>query len=210
MQTLDAQMRCVPPPQDILSCVTVGVVAMSASDALEGRLALATSGIHDTAGRADQRREGRVNLDDPPSALLHFVGQDQIESAPTLVEDSAVETGLLPNHPARLGYRASGRGGHVPNPQILQYGDPEAARDVEGGPVVEITADATRTGLKPGDPAALAGIPLRAPLAAGEDTLSLPLGGLDPLEAGGHGQQLARGQRQRGGHAPINPDGGSE
>src|SRR5215210_768371 len=97
MHTLDAQMRCVPPPHDVHGRIAVGVVAVSASDALKVSLVLATSGVNGTTGRTGLRRKGGIGLHDPAAVFLHLVGEDQVEYAPTLVQDGAVEPSLLPN-----------------------------------------------------------------------------------------------------------------
>src|SRR5919205_4090756 len=97
MQTLHAHRRRVPT-QDILRSVHVGVVAVPASDTFEGRLALATPRVNGTTSRTGLRRKGGVDFDNPAAALLHLVSEDPFKSAPTLVQDGAVETGFLPHH----------------------------------------------------------------------------------------------------------------
>ena len=47
LRALQGLMRCVPAPQDVLCSVDVGMVAVSAGDAAEARLAFAAPGIDD-------------------------------------------------------------------------------------------------------------------------------------------------------------------
>src|SRR5215207_1703686 len=175
MQTLHARMRCAPPPHDILSRVTVGVVAVSTSDAFKDRLALATSRIHDTAGPTGLRGEGRVDLDHPTAVFLHLVGEDCFKPTPALIQDRAVEARFLAHPAARLSLRACGRGRHGLDMQIFQGGDPKAARDVDCGPVVEVAPEATGAGLQASHTPTLASVAARAALAPRQDPLSLSL-----------------------------------
>src|SRR5215207_7546600 len=210
MQTLHAQRRCVPPPHDVLCRVAVGVVAVPALNAREARLALTTSRVHGTAGRTGLRRVGRIDLDDPAATLLHFVGEDQLKRAPALRQDGAVETSLLPDQTPRIGKGARRRGGHGPDAQVLQHHDAEPPGDLERSAVVEVTSDASRTGLETRNPLPLPSIAARASLAPGKRALRPALGGLNPIQARRHGQHLARGQGEGVGHAPVDPDDGAE
>src|ERR671933_1849282 len=111
MQTLHAHRRRVPT-QDGLRSVHVGMVAVPAGDAFEDRLALATPRVNGTAGRTGLRRKGWIDLHDPAATLLHFVGEDRFEAAPSLVQDRAVEAGFLPDPAPRRRDGAGGRSRH--------------------------------------------------------------------------------------------------
>src|SRR5215207_1654152 len=181
---------------------------MSACDALKARLVLATSHVCGTAGRTGLLSKGRAGLDHPSAAFLHLVGEDQVECAPALVEDGAVEARLLPDPAPRLFEGAAGRGRHGLDAQVLQYGDAEPLGDRARGPVVEVEADPPGAGLQAGHATALASIAPGTPLAVGEDALRPALRGLDPIQARGDGHHLARREGEGRCHATVDPNGG--
>jgi putative transposase len=209
MQALHVQQSSVPAPYNKRR-IPVGMVGVTTGDATKSRLAFARACVNDTTCSTRLGTIGRVHFDHLTAALLHLVGEDQVERAPTLIQNGTVEPGLLPDHAPRIVHGARGRGGHVLDAEVFQHGNAEPLGNVERGAVVEVAADAPRTPLKPGDTAALSGIATRTPPATRQDALRAALRRLDPIQARGHGHHLAgrKGKGRR--YAPVDTHGRPE
>src|SRR5215204_2636202 len=209
MQALHVQQSSVPAPYNKRR-IPVGMVGVTTGDATKSRLAFARACVNDTTCSTRLGTIGRVHFDHPTAALLHLVGEDQVERAPTLIQNGTVEPGLLPDHAPRIVHGARGRGGHVLDAEVFQHGNAEPLGNVERGAVVEVAADAPRTPLKPGDTAALSGIAMRTPPATRQDALRAALRHLDPIQARGHGQHLAGRESKRCRHPTVDAHRGPE
>lgn len=77
------------------------------------------------------RRESWINYHECRATLFDFVGEDGFEAEPSLVEDRAIETGLLTDQAPRLFERSSRASRHVPNEQVFERDVVEAACDIE-------------------------------------------------------------------------------
>lgn len=206
MRTLHVQQRCVPPPFDIHRSIDVGVVGMATRDASEARLALAAPCINNTARGAGLAREPSRDSHDLTAPFLHLVGQDRCELVPTCVQDHAVETSFLAHVPTGLGDGAARRGSHLTCLQIFENSHAAASRYVESGPVVEVSPNASLSGLEPGD-TSLCSLPtLRPSLATGHDPLCFPLGRFDQPKTPRQCQHFAGREGERCHYTPIDAD----
>ena len=84
MQALHVQQSSVPAPYNKRR-IPVGMVGVTTGDATKSRLAFARACVHDTTCSTRLGTIGRVHFDHQTAALLHLVGEDQVERAPTLI-----------------------------------------------------------------------------------------------------------------------------
>src|ERR1035437_6492334 len=134
--------------RDVSGRVHVGVRPMSARNAHESRLALATLGCDVLAGVTGLRRVRSVAFLDPTVCLLLQPGREQ---TPTGFEDAPVEPGLLGDVPAWL-LDGSPRGaGHTFDVEVLDPDHVEASGEVGGGLLDPVFAPVTVPGFQPAD-----------------------------------------------------------
>lgn len=206
--TLHAQLRNASP-EYLNSRIRVGVGLVPTVDATEDRLALAASGVNDTAGGARLRRMGRGNGHDSTATLLRFVAQDVCELTPPLAQDRAVEPSLLADVPARLVRGTASGNGHAGYVQVLDADHAVALCDTQGGPVTEVSPDRGGPRVQASNAAEAASAPLRATLCPGERALLPPHSGGNRSQGFRQPEDFPRGQRERVGHAPVYADRGA-
>ena len=192
--------------EDITRGVCIGMVDMAAASADEGRLVLAAPSIDHATFGARLGCVGGVAVDDLAAPLGQFVVKDGGERMPALIEDRAIETGLLADVAARFLYRTSSGRGHVADLQLLHRDRAEAPRNIDRDAVMPILADAGDPGADTTYTAELLGASIRSPLTTGKDTLFASLGLVECDQAGGNAEMLASGQAKRIGNAAIDPD----
>lgn len=141
MPFLHAHRRRVPA-QNVDRSIVVGMGTESAGDADEACLALAASTVYGSAARTRLRSVSGINFDERPAALFEFVGQEALESIPTLGQDRVIEGGLRSDIAAGLFYSAGSRRNHISDIEILEDCGAETIGNVERGPVRPIRANA--------------------------------------------------------------------
>jgi hypothetical protein len=118
------------PCGDVPSRVYVCVAGVSAGGAPVDGLVLTRLRVHPPARRAALTRERGTDL-------LHSAGcfllQASDEQAPPGHQDAAVQSGLLPDAPTRIGGRPTGGSGHVLDLEVLDLNQVEPPRDGRGG-----------------------------------------------------------------------------
>ena len=142
---LDAHRRRVPA-QNVERSICIGVDMEAAMPTDKDRLAFAALSVNGSAFRTGLRCVCGIDLAQVSAAFFELVGKDGLEAEPALIEDRAVQSGLLPDHTARFFYGPLGRSRHVFDAQIFQNNRPKAAGKIERGLVRPIAADARSTG----------------------------------------------------------------
>ena len=105
--------------QDVLCRIDIGIFRMATGRADE-YFVFPAGGINVTAGRTALAGIGRRHLDELSVAPRQFVAQHRLEQTPSLIEDRAVQYGLLPDLLARCFGRALGRAGHGLRLQVFE------------------------------------------------------------------------------------------
>ena len=205
MPFLHAHRRRVPA-QDIDRSVMVGMGAETAMPTDEARLAFAALSVYGSAFRTGLRGMGRSDLAKVSAPLFEFVGKDGLEGEPTLIEDRAVQPGLLPDHASRRFERSSGACGHVPDPQVFKNDCREPPRDIERRLVHPISADTGAASRKFRHTPQRLCPPDGAALTTRDDALCGTLPSFNGFERARQRQALAVGQSQSVGDAPVNAD----
>ena len=212
---VDAHRRRVPA-QNVERSICIGVDMEAAMPTNKDRLAFAALSVNGSAFRTGLRCVCGIDLAQVSAAFFELVGKDGLEAEPALIEDRAVQCGLLPDHTARFFYGPLGRSRHVFDAQIFQNNRPKAAGKIERGLVRPIAADARSTGRE------LRGASQRlrstdgATLASRHNVLCGAMASFDGFERARHGHALPRGdvervidvcgKRQRIGNAAIDAD----
>ena len=207
MGYLHALIRGASPPKYVLRSVDVGVVSVTTGDAIEGRLVLAASGVHDTTRGTRLRRKLCRDSHNSTASFLHLVGQDRRELVPASVEDGTVQSGFLPNIASGLRDGASRARGHTFGLQVFQNGDAEAIGDVERRSMMKVAADAGCASLHARYPLLCPLPPLRTSLAPTHYPLRCSLSGLNAIQAFGHDKHVAGRKRKCSGNSAINSNG---
>lgn len=205
MPFLHAHRRRVPT-QYVDRSIMVGMGAEAAMATEKDRLAFAVLPVHGSAFRAGLRGVGGIDSHESPAPRFELVGKDGLEAEPALIENAAIEPGLLPHHAARFFHRASRRGGHVLDAQVFEDHGSEAPAQIERRLVLPVAADASAFGREPRCATDRGKSPLRAFLSARHNALCATTAPLDGFQRGGDGQMLAGGERQRIGDAAIDAD----
>lgn len=206
MPFLHAHRRRVPA-QDIDRSVVVGMGAETAMLTDKGRLAFAALPVHGPAIRTGLRGIGGIDLAQVSAALFELVGKDGLEAEPTLVENAPVQSGLLPDHAARIVDGSFCGSGHILDAQVFKHDSSEALRDIQRGLVLPVTANAGAPSREFGGSAQCLGATDRSALATRCNSLCGTMASFDGFKRARHGQPLAIGQRQRVRNAAINADG---
>ena len=212
---VDAHRRRVPA-QNVERSICIGVDMEAAMPTNKDRLAFAALSVNGSAFRTGLRCVCGIDLAQVSAAFFGLVGKDGLEAEPALIEDRAVQSGLLPDHTAWFFYGPLGRSRHVFDAQIFQNNRPKAAGKIERGLVRPIAADARSTGRE------LRGASQRlrstdgATLASRHNVLCGAMASFDGFERARHGHALTRGdvervidvcgKRQRIGNAAIDAD----
>ncbi|MDT7582545.1 MAG: hypothetical protein QOE32_95 [Pseudonocardiales bacterium] len=126
-----------PSGRNISRRVQVGVARVSAGNAQEKSLTLATLPGDMTADRATLAGKCGVDLLDPTSSLVADTGGEQ---RPSAVEDRPIQSCLLPHIPARLRPCPASGAGHVRYSQIFEADHIVSAGDVGAGLLYEVLA----------------------------------------------------------------------
>jgi hypothetical protein len=187
--------------------IRVGVIAVSAGDALKDRLALAALSVHDTAGLTGLRGETRIDGDQDAAAFLQLVGEHPLEHAPALRENGSVEASLLPDATARLLDGATSARCHSVDPKGFDRHEREPASEVRGRPMQKVTAKAARFSAECSYALALVGIATGTAVPARKHPLSAPTLALKANERSGCAHGLAAGHGDRVCDAPVEPHG---
>ena len=113
----------MPRPEYVLGRIDIGVVGVSAGDAPEGGLIRPVLRRHMAAVGAGPARVPGIDPDQASSPSRQLVFEEREERAPSLGENGAVESGLLPDVSSGGLPGPSGASGHVPDRQILDIDD---------------------------------------------------------------------------------------
>lgn len=195
------------PTQDYLGRIDVRVVSMAAGGADEDRLILATPSVHRATRKACTRGIVGGHFRERPAPFFQLVGEQGFEEMPALVQDRPVLPGFLPDIPPRRGQCATGGAGHVPGVQVFDHHRAEAPRQVKAGPVVPVAPDTRAAGRQGSHTPSCLGVAPRSAFAPGQHPLRLALSAVQIGKGGRYRDMLARGQRQRVGHAPVDAHG---
>lgn len=205
MSFLHVHKRRVPT-QDVYRSVVVGMSAETAILTVENRLALAALPVHGTAFRAGLRRVCRVDGNEHSAPFFQLVAKHGGKGAPSLIEDSPIQAGLLPDIPARR-LNSSTRGcRHVGDVQIFENNRSETLGDGERDLVMPVASNA---GAPRRESSCVMDSPyptLRAFLAPRHNALCGAVATFDGFEACRDRQHLTGGQRERSGDAAIYAD----
>lgn len=205
MSFLHVHKRRVPT-QDVYRSIVVGMRAETAMTTVEDRLAFAALPVHGSAFRTGLRGIGRVDGNERAAPFLQLVAKDGGEAAPSLIENAPVETGFLPDVPARFLDGAFRARRHSGDAQVFHDDHGEPVGEISADLVMPVTADAGALG---GQASAALYCPepaLRPLLSPRHDTLCGTVATVDGFEAGRDGQALASGKRKRIRNASINAD----
>lgn len=188
---------------DIASCVRVGVITMVTGDAFEDRLALAASGVDDTALGARLGRVGGGNVNQPPASGLQFVFQLLGKDAPALGKNGSVQARFLAHVDAWSFRGPLGACRHRANPEGLQRHDAKARSYRLAGDVQMVAAGATQLCAYETEPASLKAPSSRTLFATGQNALRAPLTLLCGAEIG-KADVLTGRQAERSCNASVN------
>ena len=98
---LDAHRRRVPA-QNVERSICIGVDMEAAMPTDKDCLAFAALSVNGSAFRTGLRCVCGIDLAQVSAAFFELVGKDGLEAEPALIEDRAVQCGLLPDHTARF------------------------------------------------------------------------------------------------------------
>jgi hypothetical protein len=138
-----------PSGRDVSRRVQVGVARVSADDAGEESLALATLRGDMPTNRTALTAEGRGDLLDPTRRLVADTGSEQ---RPTPAQDRPIQSGLLPHIPARLRPCPASGAGHVRYSQIFEADHIVGTGDVGAGLLHEVLAPVSVACVQTGQP----------------------------------------------------------
>lgn len=188
LPTLHAHKRRASA-QDVLRCVDVSMVSVTAMDAFKGRLALATSTVHHAAFRAGLRRVGGVHELKRAPAFFQLVSEHGGEHRPTLLKNGSVQTAF-----------AASLRRHSFGVQVFQDNMAVVPRNVRCGSVYPVLTDASLLGLETRNTKALLCVAIGTAFAAAQNTLSASQ---TRFRADGQVCNAARGVGNRVGHPSV-------
>lgn len=175
MTSLHGQQRRASAPY-LDGRIRVGMVAVSAVDTGEDRLALSASCVDDTAGRTGLRSVGGGNGNQPPAGGLKLVVQHGGKERPALREDRTIEASLLGDA------FPLGLGGHGADIQTLNRYNAEASSNRSAGDVECVGPGAGDAPVNLGHSGALLGVATRSPLTPRKNSLRLAAAALKVAE----------------------------
>ena len=114
------------------------MIFVSAEDAPERDLVRTVLRRHVFAGKTGSARVPGIDPDQASSPPQKLIFQEGEERPPSLGQDGAVQTGLLPDVPAKVLPGAPGAFGHVPDLQVLDIHDGLGFADRSRGLVEKI------------------------------------------------------------------------
>ena len=163
---------------DVFRSHCVGILAVAAGLAQENGLALAVVGMGEAAGRTFLTGAMRWDRFQPATFPGGLVVELAAELAPALIQDRAVEPGLLPNPAAGLLGGAAGRTGHAGYLEVFDDHQRVAFADggrrfvqVVGSGVGDLALDALNPSLGLEPIAAVLGLAGHLPLGLGQSVL---------------------------------------
>ena len=163
---------------DVFRSHCVGILAVAAGQAQENGLTLAVVGMGEAAGRAFLTGAMRRDRFQPATFPGGLVVQLAAELAPALIQDRAVEPGLLPNPAAGLLGGAASRTGHAGYLEVFDDHQRVAFADggrrfvqVVGSGVGDLALDALNPSLGLEPIAAVLGLAGHLPLGLGQSVL---------------------------------------
>jgi hypothetical protein len=154
--------------RDVSGRVHVGVRAVPAGHAHEGRLALATHRSDVLAGVTGLRRVRSFHFLDPTGRLLL---QPVHEQTPTGCQDAPVEAGLGCDVPARVRHGPPSGAGHGLDVEVLEADHVEPAGEVGAGLLGPVLAPVALPGLQLADQGPHLAAAVRPAPGAGESAL---------------------------------------
>ena len=125
-------------PENIVRGIRVRMIFVSAGDATEGGLVRPVLRRHVVAGKTGPARVPGIDPDQTSSPPRKLILQEGEERPPSLGQEGAVQTSLLPDVPARVLPGAPGAFGHVPDLQLLDIHDGLGFADRSRGLVEKI------------------------------------------------------------------------
>jgi hypothetical protein len=190
------------PCRDVLSCVHIRVIGVSARPAGEDGLALTRPRIDGPASRTALGRIGGIDFLDPARGLIL---QPTGQQPPAAGQHPSVEPSLLPDVPPRLGHGAFGRPSHIGDPQVLETDQVVTASEIGRGLLTPVFPQVNPASLQPCDLQFDAGASMGATLGTRQSALQQHQAALQRPTQPWHSQQLSGGQG--GGHddTPVYP-----